>query len=374
MSLFNSKRTISELDNLTNHINSQKPVIVGSDLGYGQVKVLSDNQKYKFLSTVGTPISDFGRVATITSTAELLDTLTVTYNGQKYYIGHNAIVNTRNGRINLRQNKAENEDNKIKFMTSLALLMDQEQEEMDAIIVTGLPVLEYNNQKDKLYDMIYNFGQPFIFDMHYGSKVVSKKINIKDIKIISQGEGAFYDYILDTNGQIVPERASNVQGTVMVVDPGYKTTDIVTMENGRYIETLSDQFNKGVSQIHQEVLRLIMSNHGIKKELKDMDEIVRTGRLFHNTKEYNVQNLIDQAAEPFATDIVDNLINLSNDSLGSMQRIILSGGGSSIIYPYIKKQLEDIIEVDIMEDSEFCNTSGYYKYGKLLESAGAFNA
>ena len=43
MSLFNSKRTISELDNLTNHINSQKPVIVGSDLGYGQVKVLSDN-------------------------------------------------------------------------------------------------------------------------------------------------------------------------------------------------------------------------------------------------------------------------------------------------------------------------------------------
>ena len=374
MSLFNSKRTISELDNLTNHINSQKPVIVGSDLGYGQVKVLSDNQKYKFLSTVGTPISDFGRVATITSTAELLDTLTVTYNGQKYYIGHNAIVNTRNGRINLRQNKAENEDNKIKFMTSLALLMDQEQEEMDAIIVTGLPVLEYNNQKDKLYDMIYNFGQPFIFDMHYGSKVVSKKINIKDIKIISQGEGAFYDYILDTNGQIVPERASNVQGTVMVVDPGYKTTDIVTMENGRYIETLSDQFNKGVSQIHQEVLRLIMSNHGIKKELKDMDEIVRTGRLFHNTKEYNVQNLIDQAAEPFATDIVDNLINLSNDSLGSMQRIILSGGGSSIIYPYIKKQLENIIEVDIMEDSEFCNTSGYYKYGKLLESAGAFNA
>lgn len=374
MSLFNGKKTISELDNVTNSTKNQKTIIVGSDLGYGQVKVLSDNQKYKFISTVGTPISDFGRVAAITSTAELLDTLTVTYKNQKYYIGHNAIVNTRNGRINLRQNKAENEDNKIKFMTSLALLTEQEQEEMDVIVITGLPVLEYNNQKDKLYDMIHNLGQSFEFDMHYGSKIVSKKINIKDVKIISQGEGCFYDYILDSNGQINKEKAADVQGTVMVVDPGYKTTDIVTMENGRYIETLSDQFNKGVSQIHQEVLRLIMSHHGIKKELKDMDEMVRTGKLFHNTKEYNVQNLIDKAAEPFATDIVDNLINLSNDSLGSMQRIILSGGGSSIIYPYIKNQLKDIIEVDIMDNSEFCNASGYYKYGKLLESAGVFNA
>lgn len=373
MNLFKKQSsTYSELNFISQ--NNVATLIVGSDLGYGQIKVLSSDQKYKFVSTVGTPISDFGRVATVTSTAELLDTLAITYNGQKYYLGHNAIVNTRNGRINLRQNKAENQDNKIKFMTSLALLTEMDQTELNVIVVTGLPVLEYNNQKEELYNMMYNHGQPFIFDMHYGSKIVNKKITVKEVKIISQGEGAFYDFILDNEGKIKNEKAADVQGTVMVVDPGYKTTDIVTMENGRYIETLSDQFNKGVSQIHQEVLRLIMLRHNIKKELKDMDDIVRTGRLFHNKTEYNVQNIIDEAAEPFATDIVDNLINLSNDSLGSMQRVILTGGGSNIIFPYIKKQLDGIIEVDIMEDSEFCNTSGYYKYGKLLESAGAFNA
>lgn len=371
----------NQTQSVTQQVNTQpvgqepiKPILMGEDLGYGQVKLMSSDKCFKFLSAVGTPISDFGRVATITSTAELLDTLTVTFEGQKYYVGHNAVVNTRNGRINLRQNKAENEDNKIKFLTSLALLTEEDSNYDEFIVVTGLPVLEFKNQKDSLYNMMNNFGRPFEFTMHYGTKEVKKTLKVKDIQIISQGEGAFYDYILDENGDIILEKAGEVQGTVMVVDPGYKTTDIVTMENGRYIETLSDQFNKGVNQIHQEVLRLIMQQLNIKKELKDMDQIVRTGTLFHNMKEYNVKHIIEMAAKPFAEDIVDNLINLSNDQLGSMQKVILTGGGSAIIYPYIQELLKDIVDVTIMDDSEYCNTSGYYKYGKLLEKSGAFNA
>lgn len=349
-------------------INNQY-ILVGVDLGYGQVKSFSKHDKYKFLSAVGTPVSDFGRTTAVVNKDELLKSLTITYDNKKYYVGHNAILNSRNGRLSLRQNKAENEDNKIKFMTSLALLMDEDQEYMEADIITGLPVLEYKNQ-DKLFNMIYNFGRPFEFTMHYGPKEVRKTITIKNIKILSQGEAAFYDYILDLNGDIIMEKAALVNGTVMVVDPGYKTTDIVTMENGRYVETLSDQFNTGVNQIHQEVLRLIMERLNIKKELKDMDQIVRSGKLFHNMKEYNVEKIIEDAATPFAEGIVDNLINLSNDGLGSMQRIILTGGGSQIIYPYIKSLLNGIIEVELMNDAEFCNTSGYYKYGLLLKKSG----
>lgn len=354
--------------------NTPAPILIGSDLGYGQIKILSGENRYKFLSAVGTPISDFGRVAAVVNKQELLDSLTITYEGKKYYVGHNAIVNTRNGRLTLRQNKAESDDNIIKFITSLALLTEEDQEYMEVIVVTGLPVLEYKNQKDKLLNMISNYHEPFRFKMHYGPKEVNKTIKVSTAKVISQGEGAFYDFILDKNGNIIPERAGMVSGTVMVVDPGYRTTDIVTMENGRYIETLSDQFNKGVNQMHQEILRLIMERLNIKKELKDMDEIVRTGTLFHNMKEYNVKKIIADAVQPFAEDIVDNLITISNDQLGSMQRIILTGGGAEILYPYVSKLLEGIIEVSIMENAEFCNASGYYKYGLLLMNAGGFDA
>lgn len=350
------------------------PILVGIDLGYGQVKSLSGEMTSKFLSAVGTPVSDFGRVAAVTTEKELLESLTVTFEGQKYYIGHNAIVNSRNGRLTLRQNKAESQDNKIKFMTALALFTEEDQEYAEFDIITGLPVLEYKNQKDALYHMIFNFGRPFEFTMHYGPKAVKKVIKTKSIKVISQGEGAFYDFVLDKNGDLIKERAAEVSGTVMVVDPGYRTTDIVTMENGRYIEPLSDQFNTGVNQMHQEILRLIMERYNIKKELKDMDEIVREGKFWHNRQEINVVKIIADAAMPFAEDIVDKLHTVSNDQLGSMQRIILSGGGAEIIYPYVKQLLSDVIEVSLMDKAEFCNASGYYKYGLLLKKVGGLDA
>lgn len=351
-----------------------EPMLVGSDLGYGQIKVLSGDNRFKFLSAVGKPISDFGRVAAVTTEKELLESLTISYEGQKYYVGHNAIVNSRNGRLSLRQNKAENEDNKIKFITSLGLLTAEDQEYAEFDVITGLPVLEYKNQKEKLYNMFFNFGRPFEFTMHYGPNAVNKKVKINNIKVISQGEGAFYDFILSSQGDIIPERVGMVSGTVMVVDPGYKTTDIVTMENGRYIEPLSDQLNKGVNQVHQEILRLIMERLNIKKELKDLDDIVRSAKLFHNRQEYDVSRIIADAAKPYAEDIVENLYTISNGDLGSMQRIILTGGGAEIIYPYVKQSLEDTIEVSLMDNAEFCNASGYYKYGLLLKASGKLDA
>lgn len=364
MSLFNF--------NKNEPVKEVNKILAGVDLGYGQVKVLSNDNKYKFLSAVGTPISDFGRTANISNMDELLKSLTITYEGNKYYVGYNAIINSRNGRLSLRQNKAETNENKIKFITALALLMDEDQDEIEVDVVSGLPVLEFKNQKDSLFNMIYNYGRPLEFIMHYGPKQVYKRIKIKDVRIISQGEGAFYDFILDNDGNIIQERANQVNGTIMVVDPGYKTTDIVTMDNGKYVEPLSDQFNKGINQVHNECIRLIMERLSIKKEMKEIDDIIRSGKLFYNTKEYNISKIIEDAAKPFAIDIVDNLINLSNDQLGSMQHLLLTGGGASILYPYIKAELDGIINVSLLDNSEFSNASGYYKYGKLLINANQF--
>lgn len=346
-----------------------EPMLVGSDLGYGQVKITSNKGNEKFLSAVGTPVSNFGRVAAVVNKQELLDGLSITLNGQQYYIGRNAIVNTRNGRLTLRQNKSDHEHNKVKFLTSLALLTDQYQQEATFDIVTGLPVLEFKSELESLTAMMKNGNKPFIFDMHYGNEVVQKKISINNVKVISQGEGAFYNFILDINGNIIENKASIVNGTVMVVDIGYRTTDIVTMENGSYIEPLSDQLNKGVNSIHQEILRLIMERYSIKKELRDMDSIVRTGKFYHNKKDYDVNQIINDAARPFAEDIVESLHTISNDQLGGVNHVIFTGGGAEIIYAFALKLLMNTVESSIMENSEFCNSLGYYKYGLLLQKA-----
>lgn len=350
--------------------NSNEPMLVGIDLGYGQVKIYSNEFMEKFISAIGTPISNFNRPAAVITKNELLNRLAITWNGQIYYAGHNAITNTRNARLTLRQDKTATDHNVVKLLTALALLTEEDQELAVFDVITGLPVLEYKHGADALKAVLINGGKHFTFDMHYGPKTVKKNIKIRQCEVISQGEGAFYDFVLNKSGNIIEAREKLVGGKVMVVDVGYRTTDIVSMENGGYIETLSDQLNKGANSIHQEVLRLIMDRMQIKKELKEMDDIVRTGELFHNTKKYDINKILDDVAAPFAEDIVENLHIISNDQLGSVHQVIMTGGGSEIIYPFAAAHLKGIVETSMMENAEFCNASGYYKYGLLLKTAG----
>ncbi|MNV04255.1 hypothetical protein D3C71_945460 [compost metagenome] len=363
-------RKKKDIEVTTSELTPELPIILaGIDLGYGQIKVLARGEKKKFLSAVGSPVSSFGRTVAAVTEQEVLNSLAITIDGQTFYTGRNAIINTRNGRLTLRQGKADDIHNKVKFLTALALYTEMYQAEAEFDIVTGLPVLEFKNEADALTNMILNNGKPFVFDMHYGNITVQKRISIGNAKIVSQGEGAFYDFVLDNNGDIIPTRAEIVQGTVMVVDVGYRTTDIVTMENGRYVEPLSDQFNKGVNTIHQEILRLIMEEFGIKKELRDLDEIVRKRSFMHNTKTYDIDHIVVKAAIPFTEDIIENLHTISNDQLGAVNHIIFTGGGAEIIYPFVERLLKNVVESSLMEDAEFCNATGYHKYGLLLQKA-----
>ena len=363
--------SVIDIYNKNENVNAKS--LVGIDNGFGTIKISSGNTNIKFPSIVGTPISEFSKAAPVASLDELLDSLAITYNGNTYYIGHNAIVNTRNGKISLRQNKAEDEQNRIKTMVALALLTKTEEIDATFDIVCGLPVLEYRNQKDKLYNMYINGGKPFEFAMHYGNDIRLKRIHTRRVTVISQGEGCFYSYLLDSDGNIIPSRADKVSGTVMLCDVGFKTTDIVSMENGRYIETLSDQLNNGVSQMHQEVLRLIMERLDIKKELKDIDVIVRSNELFHNRRTYDMTKIIADAAQPYAENLVESLYTINNGDLGNLQMILLTGGGAEILYPYVKEALDSIVNVVKLDNAEFSNSQGYYKYGELLQNQGYFD-
>ena len=105
--------------------------LVGLDLGFGRIKISSNETNIQFPSIVGNQVSNFAKPAPVASFDELLNTLTLIYNGQTFYIGNNAINNTRNGKISLRQNKHDDNDEqtKVKIMTALALLTSESQYE-----------------------------------------------------------------------------------------------------------------------------------------------------------------------------------------------------------------------------------------------------
>ncbi|MNR06963.1 hypothetical protein D3C85_1230630 [compost metagenome] len=112
-----------------------------------------------------------------------------------------------------------------------------------------------------------------------------------------------------------------------------------------------------------------MEEFGIKKELRDLDEIVRKRSFMHNTKIYDIDHIITKAAIPFTEDIIENLHTISNDQLGAVNHIIFTGGGAEIVYLFTERLLKNVVESSLMEDAEFCNATGYHKYGLLLQKA-----
>lgn len=363
MSLIDINNTLEK-----NYVNP----IIGLDLGFGMIKVSSGKLNIQFPSIIGNPISNFSKPSAVASLNELLNTLSIIYNDTIYYIGKNAQLNTRNGKISLRQDKNNNDiQTKIKIMTALALMTNENQHNAEFNIISGIPVLEFYNQRNELYNMLYNNNRPFEFIMQYGNKQIDKIIKCNKIKIISQGEGAYYSYLLSEQGNIQKERATIATGNIAVVDIGFRTVDIVFFQNGRYLD-MSDQINNGVSQIHQEILRLIMQNFNIKKELKDIDEIVRNKQLFYNTNIYNIESIINQASESYADNIIESLYAIRNGELGDLQLILITGGGGNLTFNYIKNKLKNIVKVEQIDNSEFANSQGYYRYGMFLHSQQAF--
>ena len=360
----------NQLDNLD---LGAKTDIIGFDIGFGWIKASyktdsSSQNNFAFPSVISTQISSFGQENSISNFDELLDSLAITYNGVTYLIGNKALLEARNARLSLRQDRNDLAT-RIKIMTTLALLTKPESYETKFdLVVSGLPMLEFKGSKESYQKLLTS--APFEFIFHIGDKSYPKKITIKNAKILAQSEASFYDYILDSSGNIISSREKDISDNIItVIDLGMKTTDICSTKSGRIIDALSSQLNLGMITIQKEVNALLMNEFGIKRELIHMDELIKNKQIVYNTKTYDLTEIINKAMIPFCEAVIDELYSITNGDPGAeIQLILLTGGTSIITYPYIKKQLENIVNVVPMYNSSFSNSNGYLKFGTLLKN------
>lgn len=334
-------------------------MLVGIDLGYGQIKVVSDKQKVKFPSVVGTPsvieLSDGSQLGK----AQPIDDIIINYQGKRYYVGQKAINETANARLTLKADKTDAETNIIKFLAGLALVGASG----ETTVVTGLPIYEYNLQKDKLAQSLtgsFNFS---FYNQKSGQNV---SLDITKCLVIPQAAAAYYNALLDTTGQIKDMTLAAARAAV--VDIGYRTTDVVTMEGGKYDSNRSFTVWTGMGKVHQEVLRYLQKEYQLSYKLADMDAIVRQGYIDIHGGRKPIDHLIRAALEPVAQEIIEGVIAGLEDFRKLSGGILLAGGGASLMDPYFVAEFGDAVKT--MPESEFANASGNYCYGILVTNRG----
>ena len=109
---------------------------IGVDLGFYQIKVANNREKYMFPSVVERP-SD---VSIQNERKYGIDNIEIGYSNEKYYVGKKAILEGLTQQLDFKANKVDEESEIVRYLAALSLLTGEPKE---IKVATGLPVDEF---------------------------------------------------------------------------------------------------------------------------------------------------------------------------------------------------------------------------------------
>lgn len=321
--------------------------IFSVDLGFVQTKAVSKKWKTKFSSlTKKTPSTDIDAFADS-------DGYAISCAGKNWRVG-------TKGSYDFTSERMSSENDIIKLLTAIAL-QGKTTQGID-LLITGLPIEEYNAYRDTLKDSLYKKQ----FTYRFAKQTKDSLVQLNDVLVIPQSVGAFYDMILDDQGEVINEEmASEV---ILTLDIGGRTTDGCIMEAGRFNQDSFTIF-KGVWKLHEQVRRLVLKEFKYVLQPYEVDAVVRARAIKLGSEVTPCGHLIKEAVELIFPALQDELTLYIGD-FRRISGVILTGGGAHLY----KGMFQDLfssknINMMVSEDAEFANAQGYYKYGLLKTKA-----
>jgi plasmid segregation protein ParM len=192
-----------------------------------------------------------------------------------------------------------------------------------------------------------------------GVNFVRKVIRIQDVVVKKQGFGSLCHVMLDGQGGVQDYEFGT--GFKVIVDIGARTVNYLTYDGLSEIDSLTQQTNNGMFASYLE----------IGKYLKDeLNKSYPTGKLpiiVQSRKAGNddISSIVDYYLQNHANTIFAELDTLLANSLGFVQHIVFTGGGTEALQEHFKGMVTPYesrgIKVHYL--NKFANVQGLRKYG-----------
>jgi hypothetical protein len=243
-----------------------------------------------------------------------------------------------------------------KLLTVLGLINQQTAHSFIDLLVSGLPVDDFN-----AYRAQFGSSLEGTFQFGFGNRSVS--VNAKKALIIPQSAGAYYDYGLTQHGEVGD--SALLGEDVLVFDVGGRTSDGCIMENSKYSQ---DSFTiyQGVWKVQNELRRLVAKAHRYTMHPSEVDSVMRSGKIKLGGSMLDVSALKIKAIETIFPSVRDE-VSLHVSDFRRFSAILLAGGGAYLYRDYIEELAK--VPVIVLPEAEFSNASGYRKYGLLMSGA-----
>jgi len=323
---------------------------VGIDLGYGFVKGTDGNVEHIFPSVVGVG-QELRYRSDLSSHNNFLDNLTVTVDGRKYFVGDLAIRQSEIAARSLDQNRVEDKNVKVLFLTALGLYSEGEGQSFG--VVTGLPPIYYASYSEGWLNTLRGRHR-VVFEGLDGS--TERALDVERVKIVPQPFGTLYYRVLNERGDIADEELARQK--VGIIDVGFKTSDFVVADGMEFIERLSASSTTGLCTAYSLIADRLRQELGMHKENYELDKIVERGEIKIAGRIRDITELKQQTFEWVASKIITEVDSLWN--WRDLDVILITGGGGKALADYILAEYSNAM---LVEDSQVANVRGFFRLG-----------
>ncbi len=321
--------------------------VLGMDIGFGRCKGALDGKTAEFPAFVAAPSAlDLGEVHT--------RNLLTDPDGHVWIYGEDAVL--EGGlRFTLAPDKMRRETERARMLALLGELFSDSPMGYVDRVVTGLPVAELSPFKD---DLIALLKGPHKFSV--GKR--NYNITIGDVRVIPQGAGAYYSLVLQDGKEAASAKAFS--GRSLIVDVGYRTVNLVTLDGGRYVPQYSATLPKdGIHNLHLELRRGIARQFsGYDVGIAEVDKVCRARSVQIDGETTSIDDLVEAAAQSLGERVIEQIETYTDPR--SVAKVILTGGGSSLLEPVFSPTFKNLV---VPSQAGLANALGYLEYGKWVE-------
>lgn len=312
------------------------------DLGYSNVKLVYGRSRQEMTQAIfpasAAPLDQ--RDKTITGRVE--GGITVPVDGVPY----SAFVDA--GRFQdysrpLHEDYIRSASYKALFLASLQILAVDEVDE----VVTGLPTKHYRDPA---------FRDALVRLMSGAHKVgPHQTVNVRKVTVVAQPVGAYVDYMVNAGPEAV------MQSNVLVVDPGFGSTDWALIHRTNLREGASGSSFQAMSVILESAAKAINADLGSRITLDPLEMALREGRstIFIYGEERDIRPYLDRAADQVVAKVIDHMLGQSRTEAGHIDMVLLTGGGAQFYKGAVERAITGP-KIEVMPDAVFSNARGFF--------------
>ncbi|SHN86366.1 MULTISPECIES: ParM/StbA family protein [Desulfitobacterium] len=356
--------------------NASGLIFAGADIGFGHVKVDADmpegNQKFTLQSTVATgrdrsfkKWQEKGKLDITKNDLEnqlrVMDVEIYSHRDEvsrHYFLGSLAVLEGSDSRLCWDDDKSSDEDSIALLVASLAAAQTERMGGVDSrvsiYVGTGLPLDKFFTHKDS-YERNIKGTYTVTFKSGPWEKVKCT-LNIIKCRVFPQAWGIFLDMTQDQYGQSI--NAYLTEGNVLLIDPGFRTTDYALFKDGEFVDAYAGTLEIGVAWAYGQICSKL-AEKGIVIDEKVFDTYLRYKDGLYGIsggKAIDLKPLGESAFALLGKKLSEELKLRLKDEWKVIHRTLVGGGGGAGAFEHMKLENKELAK-----NPQFGNASGFRK-------------